>query len=162
MIEEWKPIHGYEGLYEVSNTGKIRNSSLHEMKDLGYHRYKRTLLYKDGKYKNVYFHQAVAEAFLSPAPSELYEVNHKDGVRENCAASNLEWMTHAENQQHAYDTGLKSTKPVIQVSLVDGSIVAEYRSACEAKRKTGINQPHITDVCNGKRNKAGGFAWRHK
>lgn len=69
--------------------------------------YLRVQLWRGGKVKNALLHVLVARAFLEPPPGRGYEVNHDDGNKHNCAASNLEWMTRPENMRHAYRTGLR-------------------------------------------------------
>lgn len=101
--EEWRDVIGFEGIYSVSDRGDIR-SAYRSKKILrpGFaRRYHFVALRKDGKshYKTV--HRIVCEAFIGPPPSDSHYVNHKDGNRTNNAVENLEWVTPAENIQHA-------------------------------------------------------------
>ena len=68
-------------------------------------RYRTVLIEIDGLFQSKYVHRLVAEAFV-PNPNNYNEVNHKDGDTYNNREENLEWVTHRENIQHAYDTGL--------------------------------------------------------
>lgn len=110
MIEIWKDIKGYEGLYQVSNLGRLKSYqrvkagklvSLQKTKD----GYLQTDLYKDKVRKAVRIHRLVAEAFI-PNPDGKLEVNHKNGNKENNEVDNLEWSTKQENIDHAHDNNL--------------------------------------------------------
>ena len=97
--ETWKSIPGYEGLYEVSNTGKVR--SLFRYKKIlkpmltnnGYFYYQ---LFKNKVGKNYYAHRLVAMAFI-PNEAQKEFVNHKDENKTNNCVENLEWVSHVEN-----------------------------------------------------------------
>lgn len=103
-MENWLPIAGYEGLYEVSDLGRVRSlvrrnnrwkpGVLKPRKDR--RGYLHVRLYKDGKVKDMSVHRLVAEAFI-PNPLNLETVNHKDENKQNNAGSNLEWMSVADN-----------------------------------------------------------------
>lgn len=102
--EEWRPIAGYEGLYEVSDQGRIRSLCKGKclispkIKFLQKH-YKGHLfiyLYKEGERKKFFVHRIVAVAFI-PNPYMKLLVNHIDEVKHNNAVTNLEWMTEGEN-----------------------------------------------------------------
>ena len=112
--EEWRPVKGHEGLYEVSNLGRIKSLPrkqviLHGKERIYYERgefifntggqlsrYITVNLSKDGTKRSLPIHRLVAQAFL-PNPNNLPCVNHKDENTLNNAASNLEWCTHAYN-----------------------------------------------------------------
>ena len=120
MQEIWKDVPEYEGLYMVSNLGRIM--SLHctskVAKENGVHdrRIMKNVMSSSGYYhvglsKNGVkimhsIHVLVARAFI-PNPENKPSVNHIDGNRTNNAVSNLEWATYKENQQHAIRTGLR-------------------------------------------------------
>ncbi len=103
MEEEiWKEVRDYEGIYWVSNKGRIRNrSKIIVSREKG--GYKRISLSKSGKKRSFAVHRLVAFSFL-PKPKEgRNEINHIDGVRNNNAPCNLEWCTRKENIKHAIE-----------------------------------------------------------
>ena len=92
----WAPVIGFEGLYEISNTGKVRNKKKETLKQ-GLKRtpctcYKVVHLWKDGRYYTKYVHRLIAEAFI-PNPENLEFINHKDEDGTNNDIENLEWCT---------------------------------------------------------------------
>lgn len=99
-MEQWKSIAGYEGLYEVSNLGRVRSLKFGKTKILKPGRvgggYLIVKLLKDCIRKNMKVHRLVAEAFI-PNPNKLKTVNHKDEDKTNNNVNNLEWMTLADN-----------------------------------------------------------------
>lgn len=99
-------INGTEG-YEVSSEGRLRRISTGKM----FAGYNDEANYIRVSINEVLYrmHILVASAFI-PNPENKPHVNHKDGVRNNNKLSNLEWVTRAENMQHAYDTGLNTNK----------------------------------------------------
>lgn len=102
MIETWKDINNYEGLYQVSNTGKLRNKNLHVLaldinNKMGYY---KVCLCKNAKKKNFYVHRIVAEHFAEK-PLRKDFVNHKDHNKLNNNADNLEWLTRLENIRYS-------------------------------------------------------------
>ena len=105
MQEVWKSIIGYEGHYEVSNTGRVRSLSSAKGKwgielKPQCHKYLRVCLKKDGINSWRSIHRLVAIHFI-PNPFNLPEVNHKDGNKLNNNDSNLEWITSSGNKIHA-------------------------------------------------------------
>ena len=179
MGEIWKDIKGYEGVYQVSNTGKIKRigeysnqfGSTWESERIlkpssKENKYMIVGLSKEGKVKNKYVHRLVAEAFI-PNLENKPTVNHKDGDRANNHESNLEWSTYLENNIHSIkvlerDTKNSSdSKTVLQFDK-KGNFIKEYPSMREAERQTGIQG--IDKVCAGVkyRKTAGGYVWRYK
>ena len=92
----WKDIKGYEGLYEVSNTGYIKSLQFKKpfikKFNKNHQGYLSVSLYKDNENKLVKVHRVVAEAFI-PNPENKPQVNHKDGNKANNCVENLEWVT---------------------------------------------------------------------
>ena len=99
MIEIWKDIKGYEGLYKVSNTGKVfsyKSNKLLSLKSINSGGYIQVGLYKSKKAKMFCVHKLVAEAFI-PNPLSLDVVDHLDENKTNNNVHNLEWVTQYEN-----------------------------------------------------------------
>lgn len=106
MAEVYVDIIGYEGLYQISNKGNVKNTKRNKVLSTGLRRgYPSVILYKSGFRKNFTIHRLVAEHFI-PNPLSKPCVNHKDGNKENCVEDNLEWVTDKENAHHAHATGL--------------------------------------------------------
>lgn len=114
----WKPVPGYEELYEVSKDGRVRalpregadgrNLSGGELDGhISNYGYRRVHLSKNGKSRKHGVHQLVALAFLGQ-PDSGQQVNHKDGDKLHNHAKNLEWVTPAENTEHADKNGLRN------------------------------------------------------
>ena len=118
--EEWRDVVGYEGLYQVSNMGRVKSLSRRivykDGREYNYPSkvmknqkvstgYRSVTLYRVNGKKQYYVHRLVAETFI-PNPNNLSDVNHKDGCKTNNILSNLEWCSHSDNQKHAYKNGL--------------------------------------------------------
>ena len=127
-MEEWKSIPGYEGLYEVSNLGRVRSVDryvkylngmihLHKGKVLSpgirSDGYLQVSLCCNGKYKTIAVHRLVAQAFIEN-PDNLPEINHKDEDKTNNSVDNLEWCdrsynnTYGTRQDKVRDTNIKN------------------------------------------------------
>ncbi len=119
MNEIWKPVKDYEGLYEVSNKGRIRSLQRTVLRSDGgiitvrekiLHLhcngdgYLQCKLCRNGHYKTVRVHALVAQAFV-PNPKHLSEVNHIDTNRTNNYSENLEWASHVDNVRHSANMG---------------------------------------------------------
>lgn len=179
-MEEWRDIEGYEGLYQVSDQGRVKSLNYHmtgEERILKQSRvckkkYWRVQLYKNGRGKFYPVHRLVAQAFM-PNPDNLPEINHKDENPSNNRVENLEWCDRkyncnygtrnqrvAEAKRGKYNT--KVSKPVAQFTK-SGNFIKEYPSTMEAYRQTGINFTNICYCCMGKnyRHTAGGYIWEY-
>lgn len=169
MREEWRPLVGYEGLYEVSNRGNMKSLNYRRTGKEGILKavkdkdgYLRVQLWKDGKRKMYAVHRLVAQAFL-PNPNNLPIINHKDENKQNNKVENLEWCNISYNNIYngrAKKVAEKLSKPVIAIDKING-LILEFPSAHEASRQTGIAQSHINACCKGKRKSCGGFYWMY-
>lgn len=115
-----KPIAGYEGLYSASPNGGIYShiSDKWMSQDaITGDGYRMVGLRKDKKQKQCSIHRLVALTFI-PNPYDLEEVNHKDGIKTNNDVSNLEWVTHGENQHHARVMGMNRGTSVLTPEMV--------------------------------------------
>lgn len=121
MIEEeiWKDLLGYEGVYQVSNLGRIRSVDRYDcagrfrkgkIKAVGLFskekKYYECCLNQEKTQTTILVHRYVAFAFI-PNPLNLPQVNHIDGIKANNRADNLEWCTSKENIRHSIENGLK-------------------------------------------------------
>jgi len=149
MLQKWKSINGYEGLYEVSNFGEIRSLDRQVMhKHTGCRKIKGRIkklmidrdgypvvkLSKNGKKCHFGVHRLVATAFIEN-PLELPQVNHKDGIKTNNHSSNLEWVTCSENAIHAFGLGLRKSSWIGKGSM-KGRFGADHNQAKAVIQKT--------------------------
>ena len=156
-MENWKAVNGYEGLYEVSDKGRVkglkRNRILKNIVDsLGY---VRVSLCKENKPKAHKIHRLVAEHFLKP--SEYKVVNHIDGNKENNSVENLEWCNASQNRKHACDTGLAAKEEGRLIMCNETKEV--YKGVMSAARHIGISHTMISSILNGGSGTAKGFTF---
>lgn len=178
MIEIWKDIKEYEGLYQVSNLGRIKslariNSNRNKKHIIlkprmgGSDLYDRCRLRKNGNSKNFLVHRLVAIHFIENPENKKY-VNHKDEDKTNNFFENLEWVTFKENLNHGTRnrrisitaTNGKQSIPVFQIDSITNNIVKEWVSMSEAGRN-GYSQGLISKAVKSN-SKHKGFYWRLK
>lgn len=164
MKEVWKPIEGYEGLYEVSDIGRVRsvfNGTMLLTPDKA-RGYLRVTLFKNGVRNRRQVHRLVAEAFI-PNPYDKPVINHIDENKSNNRVSNLEWCTPKENCNYGNRNKKIScgvSKPVKQLSKT-GELLAIWESMTIASEVLGISLSEIS-VCTRETHKsAGGYKWRY-
>ena len=147
MQEVWKPAKGYEGIYEVSNFGNVRNAKGMALKPFPIHQgYLVVDLSRSGKKRHHRVNRLVAETFI-PNTGNKTEVNHKNGNKTDNRVSNLEWTTKSENMVHAYRSGLqtKGRYPIRRViCLEDGKV---YDTCGEAARFYGLGDGAVSASC---------------
>lgn len=176
MTEEWRNIEGYEGLYQVSNLGRVKSlermcrnkNGLRVVKERimknsknsqGYYEVRLT---KNGVGKLHLVHRLVAHAFI-PNKNNLQQVNHKDETRTNNCVENLEWCTQIYNLSYGTRNrriGVKNTNhPSFSKKVLCVETGELFPSTMEAQRKYGINSSHIVQCCKGKEETCGGYHW---
>ena len=165
-LDEWAVIDGYDGLYTVSNLGRVcshhRNKPRMLRQRTNNRGYSLVNLTKNGIIKTFKVHVLVARHFL-PNPDGLTEVNHKDEDKSNNRADNLEWCTRSYNVNYGSRTAkqrAKVCKAVVQFDK-NGEIIAGYDSLTRASRTVGISVQHIAACCKGKYPYAGGYIWKY-
>jgi hypothetical protein len=180
MDEIWKDIAGFEGLYQISNSGRVKsflnskNGYILSAKHSGGW-YLSVRLTDGNVYKSFKIHRLVADAFI-PNPENKHEVNHIDGNKQNNMVSNLEWVTSSENMKHAASINRLFLNPMIRKNRYghfginqfteSGQFISSYANAVEASKSTGICKRNILQVATkeeykpGKtRKQAGGYVW---
>ena len=158
-MEQWKPVPGYEGIYEVSNLGRVRSLGRIKsngrrvsggMKRINQHPqtgYMFVNLCKDGEKRTNLIHRIVALAFL-PNPNNYPCINHKDENRANNNVDNLEWCTYKHNNDYGTRRAkvLEYWKPKMRrVAQWDmqGNLIKVFPSVNQAARDTGMTRAEI-------------------
>jgi len=179
MEEFWKPIPNYEGLYEISNTGKIKRLARIAIYENGsQHQYNECIMTpsinKDGYYqihltknkeqKTFTVHKLVALTFI-PNPNNFLCINHKDENKLNNHIDNLEWCTREYNSSYGSKAKRAAEnnprkKQIVMCDLITQKEIKTFDSVREAARQTGISHSGISKVINGKGLSAGGYYWK--
>lgn len=179
----WRDIEGYEGLYQVSNTGRVRSLNygrtgktkvLKQSTDKG--GYKNVNLHKSGKYKTCKIHRLVAQAFI-PNPNDLPEVNHIDENKANNQVSNLEWCDRTYNCNYGtykqrVSEALKGkhegknnprAKPVLMFTL-DGKFIRKFDCVADANEFLDKDRrsKNIYICTRGKTKTAYDYIWKYE
>ena len=158
-IESWRDIPGWEGLYQVSDQGRIRSIRVKIMKPFDAKGYKVATLHSGERRERHGVHRYVAEAFL-PNPEGREQVNHKNGDRSDNRLDNLEWATCQENNLHRCRVlkggGGRPERPV--VCLTTGEWFPSITAAADA---TGAQLNKIILCCQGKRKTTKGLVWAY-
>lgn len=159
IIEEWKPVVGMEGWYEVSSTGRVRRSRPGKSTVCGKilkirknpFGYLKICLSLNGIQFMRLVHVLVAEAFLGPKPDGM-DVNHIDGNKANSRLDNLEYVTRSGNAVHAINTGLwvKQVK-LSREDVADIKRLSLFYTQTMIAEKYGIHQSQVSRILSGKR-----------
>lgn len=180
--EIWKDILGFEGLYQVSNLGRIKslerfrkgkNGSLVAVKEkilkpgISHNGYYIVCLHKQSIQKPYYIHRLVFEAFNGQIPENM-QVNHINEIKADNRLENLNLMTCKENLNYGTRNERagkvlkngKCSKSVLQFTL-DNILVKEYPSIKQVERETGFANQSICACCKGKLKQAYGYKWKY-
>lgn len=147
MTEQWRDVQGYEGLYQVSDLGRVRNKRQRILSaHLNGSGYVQTTLSKGGRREYPLVHRLIALAFV-PNPEGKPQINHKNGTKTDNRPDNLEWCTMGENLAHRHrvlgQIGGRA-KPVVCVDTEQS-----YASAVEAAKALGVSAAGVTRCCRG-------------
>lgn len=168
----WKPVPGYEGLYEVSDKGEVvslpRNyhygtiytrTLLQQREDRGY---LRVVLYQNGKRHCLPVHRLVAGAFI-PNPDNLPWVNHKDENRRNNRVDNLMWCTPKQNTNWGTCRSKisKAVSKQVDQYAKDGTFIKRWQSMTEAAKALRLPLSEISKCTRTTQYTSGGFYWRY-
>lgn len=162
--EQWKPVEGYEGLYEISNLGRVKSLNynhtgkeriLKPIKNIW--GYLQVNLCRNGKVKRFFVHRLVASAFL-PNPEGFEQVNHIDENKTNNVVSNIEWCSRWYNMHYGTMQERAAASKInhpARSKAVEASKYSDFReielrfpSTHEAGRN-GYGQNRVSECCNG-------------
>ena len=176
--EIWKDIKGYEGLYQISNLGRVKNTKRNIIRKptLCKNGYLYVDLWKENKRSKKTIHRLVAEHFLENN-NNYTDINHIDGNKQNNILINLEFCNRSYNLKEAYRLKLRkivkpmlnkknslcpTSKKVNQYNL-QNNFIKQWESTMEVERQLGIKHTHISGCCLNKKNckTAGGYIWKY-
>lgn len=175
-MEKWVDIKGFEGLYQVSNYGRVKSMNYNSTGkekimsgNVDKYGYRKVTLTNNKKKYSKMVHRLVADAFI-PNPSNLPSVNHKDEVKTNNFVENLEWCTVSYNNSYGKrlerlsktKTNGKTSKKVYQYTI-DGVLIKVWDSANECGRN-GFRTSHVSACCLRKphSNTHKGYKWSYE
>ena len=161
--EIWKDVKDYEGLYAVSNLGRIKRvvgkgcKKERIIKPNLVRGYYQVRLSKDGLVKPLYLHRIILETFNPIEGMDKLDCNHRDENKENNCLNNLEWLSHKENLNYGTRNERAASTLSKAVRCIDDKKI--FPSMKEASRQTKINIGGISACCRGVAKTAGGKHW---
>jgi len=176
--EVWRQIPDMHIQYWVSNLGRVKSVGVEIQSRWGTKLMTKKRLLQvsllSNRYQRVNFsgkscfiHKAVALAFLGPRPSPKHQINHKNGIRTDNSAENLEWVTCKENIRHAWQTGLSKAGRGLDrwfscqvAQYQNGSLIAIHESINMAEKSANLWRSQLRRAINRGDGHAGGFFWK--
>lgn len=158
MKEIWKDVVGAEEYYQISDMGRIKNKATGDILKPSESGYYRHIELRYGINKNVLIHRLVAEAFI-PNPLNLRCVNHKNEIKTDNRAENLEWCTQRYNLLYGKNATQRNQR-IIQYDL-QGNALKIWESMKEASENLNIGAEGISACCRGKHKSSGGYVWTY-
>lgn len=175
-METWKDIEGYEGMYQVSDAGRVRSLDRYVNHVTG-KRITRGKIMRPHAMPNGYFtiglsigrrrrdyyiHRLVASAFIENKDG-LPQVNHKDEDKSNNAACNLEWCDQSYNNNYGTkNKRFRASRGTAIEMISNGAIVREFVSMRQAEAETGLRRKSISECCRGIIQSYHGYEFRYK
>lgn len=166
-----KDIRGYEGLYQISNMGRVYSLKTNRFLAKSIHKggYVKVSLQKDRKARTYLIHRLVASNFIVN-PNNYRYINHLDGNKQNNCVENLEWCTVSQNTKHAFNNNLggfrdralleldkiNSITTYKKVIFKKGNEFIEFNSISKAADMLGLKRDNITRAIR-KKHKVGGY-----
>ena len=177
IMEIWKNVPGYIGLYKVSNHGRVKSVKKQlVLKTSGSGNRYKTVALCNGMRKTFRLHRLVAAAFI-PNPDNKPCVDHIDGNKSNNKADNLRWVTTKENCNNPITKsrlnkkigeymvgrlgGLHQRAKQIAMYSICGDLIKTFLSVKDAQRETGLNDSNIVKCCKGIKKTCGGYIWAY-
>lgn len=171
-MEKWLDVVGYEGIYEISDEGRVRSkegkttfSKQHGTRSWkgrllkprpSTQGYLRVSLFKNKKRKEFLIHRLVAEAFI-PNPDNKEIINHKDGNKRNNNLKNIEWCNYKDNLQHAYDNKLNKREKTIKITNKATKQEFVFRNMQEASGFLGKSRGFVSNILKQNRHEYKNF-----
>lgn len=175
-MEIWKDIKGYEGIYQISDLGRVKSLKRKAIQpttghirtvnrkirktNLSKNGYEMVVLIKDSKTKNISIHRLVALNFIENK-NNYKCVNHINGIKTDNCVSNLEWCSYKQNTNHSIYTLGNRLKPIISFDL-NGNKLKEFDSIKQASKELGIFPSCISAVLRGLQTRAYNYKFEYK